>query len=74
MPALTLYYLPALAILLPLLRSPFGCMMAGGIAVFMLSACSRSPKASARFQAIAFVIFTAGSVMIVKGIAEAYQR
>ncbi len=74
MPALTLYYLPALGVFVPLLRSPLGCILAGGIAVFMLSARLRSARAAARFSALAFAIFTAGSVMIVKSIAEAYQR
>lgn len=74
MPAFALYHLPALTVFVPMLRSPFGFMLASGIAVFLVSTHSRSEKVYARFQAIAFVILTGGSVMIVKGIAEAYQR
>jgi hypothetical protein len=60
--------------IIPLLESPFGCMLLGGIMIFTMSAYCRSPRAASRFQAIAFGIFTAGSVTIVKRIAEAYQR
>jgi hypothetical protein len=74
MTVLTFYARSAVSIVGPLLHSPFGCMMACGVVVFMLSTRMSSLKASRWYQALAFVIYTAGSVMIVKGIAEAYQH
>jgi hypothetical protein len=64
----------ALSVFVPLLKSQFGCMIASGILMYWVSAYAKSAKVASRVQAIAFLAFTAGAVMVVKGIAEAYQR